>query len=44
MNRAREGFKVLYKHFGTAPEFSYIKLENIYRSELAEFVARIFPD
>ncbi len=44
MNRAREGFKVLYKHFGEAPEFSYIKLENIYRSELAKFVASIFPD
>lgn len=44
MNRANEGFKVLYQHFGTASEFSYIKLNNIYRSALAEFVENIFKD
>ena len=44
LNRADEGFKTLYQHFGTADEFSYIKLENIYRSELAKFVERIFHD
>lgn len=44
MNRANEGFKVLYKHLGTAPEMSFIRLENIYRSELAEFVERIFEE
>jgi len=42
MNRANEGFKVLYKHLGVSPKFSYIKLENIYRSKLAEFVEEIF--
>jgi len=44
LNRGNEGFKVLYKHFGTAPEFNYIKLENIYRSELAKFVEKVFKD
>ena len=44
MNRANEGFKVLYKHFGTAEEFAYVKLEKIYRSALAEFVAKIFKE
>ena len=42
MNRANEGFKVIYKHLGTAPEFNFIKLDKIYRSKLAEFVATIF--
>jgi predicted ribonuclease YlaK len=42
LNRAAEGFKVLYKELGMATEFNYIKLENIYRSELAKFVAKIF--
>jgi PhoH-like ATPase len=44
MNRANEGFKVLYKHLGTAPEFNYVKLNNIYRSKLAKFVENIFTD
>jgi len=43
-NRANEGFKVLYKHLGQANEFNYIKMENIYRSKLAEFVQKIFQD
>jgi len=42
MNRANEGFKVLYKEFGKDEEFAFIRLENIYRSKLAKFVARIF--
>lgn len=42
MNRANEGFKVLYKFLGTSPEFNFIKMENIYRSKLAEFVSKIF--
>jgi PhoH-like ATPase len=42
MNRANEGFKVLYKYLGAAPEFNYVKLSNIYRSPLAKFVERIF--
>jgi len=43
-NRANEGFKTLYKHLGTAPEFNFIKMENIYRSNLAAFVSHIFDD
>jgi len=42
MNRADEGYKTLYKYLGTAPEFNYVKLEEIYRSPLAAFVAKIF--
>jgi len=42
MNRADEGYKTLYKYLGTAPEFNYIKLDTIYRSPLAAFVAKIF--
>lgn len=42
LNRGNEGFKVLFKHLGMAPEMSYIKLENIYRSELSKFVAKVF--
>lgn len=42
MNRANEGFKVLYRYLGKAPEFNYIKLENIYRSPLAEFIENVY--
>jgi PhoH-like ATPase len=42
INRGNEGFKTLYRHLGKAPEFNYIRLENIYRSKLAEFVESIF--
>jgi len=42
MNRANEGFKVLYKHLGVAPEFNFVKLDKIYRSPLASFVAEVF--
>ena len=42
MNRANEGFKPLFQHFGEAPEFSYIKLDKIYRSALAEFIANVY--
>jgi PhoH-like ATPase len=44
LNRGHEGFKVLFRHLGRSPEMCYIKLENIYRSELAKFVAKIFND
>jgi len=44
INRANEGFKVLYKHLGNSEEMNYIKLVNIYRSKLAEFVQKIFED
>lgn len=43
-NRADEGFKTLYKYLGSAKEFNYIKLENIYRSKLAEFVEEVFKE
>jgi len=42
LNRANEGYKILYQYLGDAPEFSYIELKNIYRSRLATFVARIY--
>ncbi len=42
VNRANEGFKVLYKHLGSSTEMSFVKLENIYRSALAKFVEDIF--
>ena len=42
MNRANEGFKPLFEWLGKAPEFSYIKLEEIYRSPLAKFVAKVY--
>lgn len=42
MNRANEGFKVLYQYLGKAPEFNYIKLEAIYRSPLAAFIENVF--
>ena len=42
MNRANEGFKPLFEWLGKAPEFSYIKLEEIYRSPLAKFVAEVY--
>ncbi len=44
VNRANEGFKVLYEHFGAAPEFSFIKLDKIYRSPLANFIAEVYGD
>ena len=42
LNRGTEGFKKLFKEFGTEPQFNYIKMENIYRSDLAKFIARVF--
>jgi len=44
LNRGHEGFKVLLRHLGKSPEMCYIELANIYRSELAKFVAKIFND
>jgi PhoH-like ATPase len=44
LNRGNEGFKVLHANLGKATEMSFIRLENIYRSELAKFVAKIFPE
>ena len=42
INRSNEGFKTLYKHLGKSDVMSYIKLENIYRGELSEFVDEVF--
>jgi len=42
VNRANEGFKPLFEWLGKAPEFSYIKLEKIYRSPLVEFIAKVY--
>ncbi len=42
INRSNEGFKTLYKHLGTDRVMNYIKLENIYRGELSEFVDKVF--
>jgi PhoH-like ATPase len=42
INRANNGFRVLYKHLGMAKEMAFIRLDKIYRSALAKFVADIF--
>ena len=42
INRSNEGFKTLYKHLGKSDVMSYVKLENIYRGELSEFVDEVF--
>lgn len=42
MNRGNEGFKVLKKHMKNKKLLNFVKLENIYRSDLAKFVENIF--
>lgn len=42
VNRGHEGFKTLRKHIKSQKLLSYVKLEKVYRSKLAEFVERIF--
>ena len=42
VNRSNEGFKTLYRYLGKDKVMSYIKLDNIYRSELSEFVDKVF--
>ena len=42
INRSNEGFKTLYKYLGKDKVMSFIKLDNIYRSELSEFVDKVF--
>ncbi len=42
INRSNEGFKTLYKYLGKERVMSYIRLENIYRGELSEFVDKVF--
>lgn len=41
-NRGREGYKKLLPHIKDNKLISYVKMSNIYRSELAEFVEEIF--
>ncbi len=41
-NRGREGYKKLAPHIKGNPLVSYVKMSNIYRSELAEFVESVF--
>lgn len=41
-NRGREGYKKLAPHIKGNPLVSYVKMTNIYRSELAEFVEKVF--
>lgn len=42
INRSREGFKVLQKAFGKTNFFSYVQLNNIYRSDFVEFIDELF--
>ena len=42
INRGHEGYRVLRKHIKNQKLLSYVKLNKIYRSELAEFVEMIF--
>jgi len=42
INRSREGFKVLQKEFGKTNFISYVQLNNIYRSELVEYIDNLF--
>lgn len=44
VNRANEGFKRLYTFLGKSPLMSYIRLTNIYRSALAEFISEVYDD
>jgi len=41
-NRGREGYKKLAPYIKGNPIISYVKMSNIYRSELAEFIEEIF--
>lgn len=42
INRGVEGFKKIRPWFKNCNELTYVKLENIYRSKLTEFIERIF--
>jgi len=41
LNRGNEGFKLLQPHYGKHPLINFIRLDNVYRSKLAEFVAEL---
>lgn len=41
-NRGTEGFKKLRPFLKGSKQITYVKLDKIYRSELAEFVAEVF--
>jgi len=42
VNRSNEGFKTLYRYLGKNENMNFIKLSNIYRSKLSEFVDEVF--
>lgn len=42
INRGNEGFKVLKKHMKNQKLLNFVKLENIYRSDLQKLVESIF--
>jgi len=42
INRSNEGFRTLYKYLGKNSNMNFIKLNNIYRSKLSEFVDEVF--
>ena len=41
INRGSEGFKLLQPHYGEQELINFIRLDNVYRSKLAEFVAEL---
>ena len=44
LNRGNEGFKLLQPHYGAQPLINFIRLDNVYRSKLAEFVATLMGE
>lgn len=41
INRGNEGFKLLQPHYGSQELINFVRLDNVYRSKLAEFVAEL---
>jgi len=41
INKGNEGFRLLQPHYGKQPLINFIRLDNVYRSQLAEFVAEL---
>lgn len=44
LNRGNEGFKILQSHYGNHHLVNFIRLDNIYRSPLAKFVAELMEE
>ena len=44
LNRGNEGFKLLQPYYGKHPLMNMIRLDKVYRSPLAEFVAQLMED